>query len=295
MQWYYAKNGQQVGPVDEDAFSRLIQQGEIAPGDLVWNVTFGDQWVPASSIMDRFAPPSSSALVPAPSSPSSTAAQGSGTTPNARLMQMARESLRTRWGFAAGVFALYMVIEMGLSFLPSVGSISVGSIAQLICTGPLLVGFSLVFLKLARRSAADVGDLFQGFQRFGTALAAHLWMGLFILLWSLLLIVPGIIASYAYSMTFYVLADDPTVGSREAIGRSKEMMRGNKWKFFCLHLRFIGWAILCVFTFGIGFFWLVPYINTSMAHFYDDVRPRPAASNAPGQEGSTPASATTAE
>ncbi|MBM4152672.1 MAG: DUF975 family protein, partial [Kiritimatiellaceae bacterium] len=84
-----------------------------------------------------------------------------------------------------------------------------------------------------------------------------------------------IIALCAYSMTFYILAEDPTAGPLDAITRSKEMMRGHKWKYFCLSCRFIGWILLAICTLGIGFLWLGPYMQTTFAHFYDDVRPRP--------------------
>jgi len=94
-------------------------------------------------------------------------------------------------------------------------------------------------------------------------------MIIFVLLWSLLLIVPGIIAAFRYSMSFYILADNPDMGIMEAINESKRMMRGNKWKFFCLNLSFIGWAILGVLTLGIGYLWLTPYIEVTMIAFYD--------------------------
>jgi len=95
---------------------------------------------------------------------------------------------------------------------------------------------------------------------------------LFVFLWSLLLIIPGIIASLAYSMTFFILADEPELGASDALAKSKRMMRGYKWKYFCLNLRFIGWAILCVISLGIGFLWLIPYMQISYAKFYEDVK-----------------------
>jgi uncharacterized membrane protein len=97
-------------------------------------------------------------------------------------------------------------------------------------------------------------------------------MILFILLWTLLLIIPGIIAAISYSMTFYILADDNSIGAMDAIDKSKKMMDGYKWKYFCLGLRFLGWALLCILTLGIGFLWLMPYMQVSMAKFYDDVK-----------------------
>lgn len=118
-----------------------------------------------------------------------------------------------------------------------------------------------------------MGQLFDGFQRFGTALGAYLLTGIFIFLWTLLLIVPGIMAGLSYAMTYFIIADDPTIGPLQAITKSKEMMRGHKWKLFLLHWRFLGWVLLCILTLGIGILWLVPYVSTSLAHFYEDIRP----------------------
>jgi uncharacterized membrane protein len=87
-----------------------------------------------------------------------------------------------------------------------------------------------------------------------------------------LLIVPGIIAAISYSMTFFIIADDRTISPLDAITKSKKMMYGYKWKYFCLCWRFLGWAILCMFTLGIGIFWLVPYVQVSVSKFYDDIK-----------------------
>jgi uncharacterized membrane protein len=97
-------------------------------------------------------------------------------------------------------------------------------------------------------------------------------MFVFIILWMLLLIIPGIIAALSYSMTFYIIADDETMDAMEAIDKSKAMMDGYKWKYFCLALRFVGWALLCLLTLGIGFFWLMPYMQVTNAKFYEDVK-----------------------
>ena len=90
----------------------------------------------------------------------------------------------------------------------------------------------------------EITDIFLGFERFGKALGLFLFQALFIFLWALLLFVPGIIAAIRYSQAFFILADDPTKGIRQCMDESKAMMRGNKAKFFCLNLSFIGWAIL---------------------------------------------------
>jgi uncharacterized membrane protein len=102
-------------------------------------------------------------------------------------------------------------------------------------------------------------------------------MALFVFLWSLLLIIPGIIAALSYAMAFYILADDKekTVKAMEAIDKSKVMMYGYNWKLFCLGLRFFLLSLLCILTLGIGFLWLMPYMQVSLAKFYDDVKANP--------------------
>jgi len=188
-------------------------------------------------------------------------------TENAVLMKMARESLRGKWGIAIGASVIFMVIMMVIQIVPVVGFI-----AYLAITGPMSVGFLIFFLSLSRNQEVEIGQLFKGFENFGTSLVACLLMYLFIFLWILLLIVPGIVAAFAYSMTFYIIADDSSIGAMDAIKKSKEMMNGNKWKLFCLYWRFFGWSILCLLTLGIGYIWLVPYIQTSIAKFYDDIK-----------------------
>ncbi len=98
-------------------------------------------------------------------------------------------------------------------------------------------------------------------------------MVIFTILWSLLLIVPGIIAAISYLMTFYIIADDNTIRAMDAIDKSKTMMYGYKMKYFKMVLRFIGWCLLCLFlALGIGFLWL---IYVSNAKFYEDIKDNP--------------------
>lgn len=182
------------------------------------------------------------------------------TTENRKLMQMARESLDGNWILAVGTFLVYMLIVSGSSPL------------YLVLAGPFTLGLAGFTLSLSRKEEARVEQIFHGFQYFGNAVIAYLLMFFYIFLWSLLFIIPGIIASLSYSMTFYIMADDPTIRPQQALDKSKKMMNGYKWKFFCLGLRFIGWFILCMITFGIGFLWLIPYIQVSAAKFYEDLK-----------------------
>ncbi len=188
-------------------------------------------------------------------------------TENVVLMQMARASLKGKWGLAIGVFVVYMLIAAAPGIIPFVGPV-----ASLIISGPLALGFVIFSISISRNQEAKLEQIFQGFSNFGTALGAYLLMLIFILLWTLLLIVPGIIAAISYSMTFYIIADDNSIAAKEAIDKSKKMMDGYKWKFFCLGLRFFGLALLCVLTLGIGFLWLFPYIQVTVAKFYDDIK-----------------------
>ena len=97
-------------------------------------------------------------------------------------------------------------------------------------------------------------------------------MNVFISLWSLLLIIPGFIKLYAYALTPYILIDNPEISANQAINLSQKMMKGHKFDLFFLHFSFIGWFFLSIFTFGIGLLWLLPYMMTAQAAFYQDVK-----------------------
>lgn len=97
-------------------------------------------------------------------------------------------------------------------------------------------------------------------------------MSVKLILWTLLLIIPGIIKAFCYAMTPYIMVEHPEYSAQEAIDASCDMMRGHLFDLFWLYLSFIGWAILSVLTCGIGFFWLIPYMATSQAAFYFDLK-----------------------
>ena len=133
------------------------------------------------------------------------------------------------------------------------------------------VGYSRFNLELVDHNDAGFEQLFQYFPYWKNAVCTRLLKGVYVFLWSLLFIVPGIIASYSYAMTEYILAEHPELTANEALAASKEMMDGNKWRLFCLHFSFIGWSILCAFTMGIGNLWLNPYKNAATAAFYREI------------------------
>lgn len=133
------------------------------------------------------------------------------------------------------------------------------------------VGYSRFNLELVDQHDPSFDTLFAYFTYWKTTVAARFLQSLYILLWSLLFFVPGIIASYSYAMTGYILAENPDLTASEAIDLSKQMMSGNRWRLFCLQFSFIGWSILCSFTFGIGNLWLNPYKQAATAAFYREV------------------------
>ena len=145
------------------------------------------------------------------------------------------------------------------------------SIAVILFSGALALGHCKYYIDLVAENRQDeVSVIFSRFDIFLKAMGLNLFMTLFIWLWSLLLIVPGIIAAYRYCLAPYLMAENPGLGIREAVNMSKELMAGHKWRLFCLELSFIGWSILCLFTCGIGDLWLKPYISAATAAFYID-------------------------
>ena len=123
-------------------------------------------------------------------------------------------------------------------------------------------------------------DLFSGFDIFGNAFVLNLLITLKVIAWSLLFVIPGIVAAYRYSMATYIMAENPGMQATEAIERSKALMDGRKGDLFCLDLSFIGWALLATLTAGIGYLWLTPYMTVSRAAFYRSL-PRSMGDRAP--------------
>ena len=192
-------------------------------------------------------------------------------TPNWKLMEQARESLNGNWGLGVGAMAI--LFGIGLFFgIVDAATFILGTIAGWLINPSLELGWHILCLSISRHEHAEVSQLFNGFNRFGTALGAALLMGLFIILGFICLIIPGIILAYSYSMTFFIIADDDNIGPYEAMEKSRKMMYGYKWKMWFLGWRFLGWAILCILTLGIGFLWFGPYAGVTAAKFYDDIK-----------------------
>ncbi|MBR2927725.1 MAG: DUF975 family protein [Oscillospiraceae bacterium] len=163
-------------------------------------------------------------------------------------------------GIAAAGFALYAFLA-AIAF--AVLYFTLGSIIQ--------AGYACFNLDLIDRRNLTYGTLFGYFPYWKTMMLARLHVAIRVFLWSLLLVIPGIIASYSYAMVPYLLAENPNLTPAEALERSKQLMEGNRMRLFCLHLSFIGWDILSVLTLGIGQLWLHPYKEAANAAFYREL------------------------
>ena len=188
------------------------------------------------------------------------------------IRQEARGILTGLWVTLVPIWFIYFLILMGANAIFRGDSSFIGSVVMLVLGGPLLMGMTRIFLRIYNKEAFELGQMFDGFKEFARTLAAYLLMMLYIFLWMLLLIVPGIIASLGYSMTFFILAENPDMAASEAMRQSKQMMMGYKWDLFRLGLSFIGWGLLACLTFGIGFLWLESYIFASYMLFYKRIK-----------------------
>ena len=171
-----------------------------------------------------------------------------------------------------GTLALiYFLVSL---FTSLVGSIGYG-VAALVVAGPLTMGFFISIVRNYHYQKVEVANLFDGFKNFVNNMVLGLLQAVYILLWTLLLFIPGIVKSYAYSMAYFVSLDNPELNADQCITKSKELMNGYKWKLFCLDLSYIGWMLLCCLTLGILAFWVVPRMQTARYAFYCDLVGKP--------------------
>jgi uncharacterized membrane protein len=150
-------------------------------------------------------------------------------------------------------------------------------IAAFIIGGAIQLGYCRFNLNIVDREPAKLDDIFSKFDIFGKALLLRILTVIFLILWSMLFVIPGIIKCFSYAMAPYILAENPTMEANDAITESRKMMDGYKWSLFCLNFSFIGWDILSILSFGIGFLWVVPYQNAARAAFYNQISGRRAA------------------
>lgn len=217
----------------------------------------------------------------------------------ANMRSWGRQSLAGHWKMAVFGTLIYYILSMAPLLLISslFADLNVVDFAAFIYTilvlGPLMLGYYVFIIAIFRKKPTGPAEVFYGFERFGKAFGLFLAMFARIFLWSLLFIVPGILAALRYSLAFFILADNPDIPISAAINESQRMMRGNKWKYFCVQLSFFGWSLLASlpssivtqilttdghsspyiallsFVLSAGMFWLMPYITATTVGFYE--------------------------
>lgn len=215
--------------------------------------------------------------------------------------RVARENLRGNWPLSIGVCAIACILggmSIGGTFIPefsfridgqdianindllnlitpaafsAFGLGSLLALTSLIIGGVIELGFAQYLLKQYNHANFELQDLFSQFDRFGQGFAQKFLRGLYVFLWSLLFVIPGIVKSYAYAMTPFIMAENPDMSASEAIDASVQLMDGHKGELFTLDLTFIGWGLLAALTLNLGNLALNPYRNAAYAAFYKDL------------------------
>jgi uncharacterized membrane protein len=224
-------------------------------------------------------------------------------TSNRELMAQARSSLKDKWGIAVIGTLVYVLMRCVINLTPVVKYF-----LPLLLEGVLTLGYVTYILSIVRnKQPITLELLFSGFSRFWTAFCAMLLVVLFIVLWAL----PGVIAAaslgavyslffhitwtplttgigyaiilplvfilpalafYRYSLTYFIIVDNPNISAFGALKLSKTMLKGNLKKRIYLDCRFTGWFLLALVSLCIGFLWFTPYWQASVIHFYEDIK-----------------------
>ena len=159
-----------------------------------------------------------------------------------------------------------------ISFGAMGGMVAIGTLVgvavNVFITAPLETGASRYFLE-STQERLNFGNLFYAFTsgKYGNIVFVN-----FLFLWSLLLVIPGIVMGYAYSMVPYLLAENPALDYRRALSLSKDMTQGHKWDIFVLELSFIGWFLLGALACGLGTLFVNPYYHSTRAQLYVALR-----------------------
>ncbi len=221
--------------------------------------------------------------------------------------QQARDNLAGNWGLAIGICAVAMLLGgtlTGATFLPeweasmplelpfleqwnetlaqglAAGTLTISlptgvlGLAGFIIGGVLQLGYSRYLLRQYDGEETCFNDLFSHFDRFGQGFAQKFLRGLYTFLWALLFLIPGIVKSYSYAMTPFLMQDHPELSASQAIDCSKALMDGHKWELFWLDLTFFGWSLLAAMTLNLGNLALNPYRNGAYAAFYRSLHPK---------------------
>ena len=185
------------------------------------------------------------------------------------VLELAWKSLKGKWMLVIGSLFIALAIQSAASFIP---------IAQMfagLLLFPLTVGLMAIFLCTVRGGQPALDQLFDPFRQYFRYLWGYLRVAIFVFLWTLLLIIPGIIAAIRYSQTFFIMLDNPDCYAKEAMTESCRIMKGHKLQWFGYSLLFsLIFLAVVLLTLGIGLIWLIPLSWAFQAAFYESIRPR---------------------
>lgn len=209
-----------------------------------------------------------------------------------QLKQEAKKALKGNWGLGVVITLFMLVAGYAWQILPPYGIDAPQSTWKSVASplwiffvlSALSIGVTKTYLKLNRFQETKFTNIFFFFtngKQYLRAVGSYFFTTLYTILWTLLLIIPGIIKSYSYAMTYYIISDEPELSIHQAITKSRKLMNGHKWDFFVLQLSFLGWVILSLLTLGIGLLWVIPYFSSTSAQFY--LKLREAEQTAPAQ------------
>ncbi|MFP4106073.1 MAG: DUF975 family protein [Phycisphaerae bacterium] len=320
--WYTISGNYRYGPVDDDTLRLWASQGCLNPWNFVWTQGMG-QWVRGDQVPGLFAPvarwPKNGIWLPPVAPPNGTG----GTRSLGQIASVASQRLRGRMGGPIGFCFLLALLQFGIYMIP----LEIGKVATLVLAGPFALGQATYFLSFIRGGHTRTGMMFCGFSHFGNALLSYLLRGILAACWGLagifvgftgltltrsydqalwgiplmvtglLLGIPGYWAYAGYSMTFYILADNPRTGPLAAIRKSKQLMKGRRLAVILLWLRYMVWFALALLPlllfltqepslvlFGVfasfagGLLvtlFVFPRLESALAVFYQDLLPPP--------------------
>lgn len=205
------------------------------------------------------------------------------------LKNDAKESLKGKWAETIKVLLLLLIISIGTTILfkyvlhfgiydYEIGKIGDEKITTTInyispiIDSLLTFGYLSYFLKISRNEEVTCGELFSKMSMIFKFIVMSILIAIVVLIGSLCLIIPGIILAFGLSQTSLIILDNHDMSVIDAMKLSWNMMKGYKMDYFILILSFLGWAILLIFTFGIGYFWLIPYMQVTFTNFYNTIK-----------------------
>ncbi len=234
---------------------------------------------------------------------------------NAEFKRKAKERLRGNWGQAIVVGLIFSIANGITSYQNNYSdlnnrhsSLGFTSMVLSLLVAPIMYGVIKYFMGFVREESVTIGDIFNSYKDFSKIVVATLLRNLFTFLWALLLIIPGIMKAYSYSMVYNVMNDNSELSGSDALKLSEKMMYGHRMELFILYMSIMGWAIvpmlilvgmfmlmlvglilssttllasllvvapvaiIAIIVLSVAILWLQPYYLVAKSYFYEEIR-----------------------